>query len=86
MYRTPNYLWRSAKSLYERKFRRKVPQWVLSLDLNSSLSLLNLSYKLNWKLNPKMLFDGELHEGSGSLWDNKYVSRYDHKPDSVDKK
>jgi hypothetical protein len=28
----PEYFWRSSKQKYEKQFRRKAPQWVLTLD------------------------------------------------------
>ena len=28
----PEYFWRSSMQKYEKQFRRKAPQWVLTLD------------------------------------------------------
>jgi len=73
----PEYIWGLSRKKYEERFRRKVPQWVLTLDRDSSKALLNVCCKLGFKLHPEVLTVAELHDGPGSIWSTKACFRFD---------
>ncbi|CAM3681148.1 hypothetical protein POAN111098_01765 [Polynucleobacter antarcticus] len=73
----PEYIWGLSRKKYEERFRRKVPQWVLTLDRDSSRTLLNICCRLGFKLHPEVLTMTELHEGLGSVWSTKASYRHD---------
>ena len=66
--RSPSLLFGAAVRGYESGLRRKVPQWVLTLDRDDATRLLDICQKLRWKLSPKMLVVGEERSGPESLW------------------
>jgi hypothetical protein len=73
----PEYLWRLSKQKYEKQFRRKVPQWVLTLDREFSRRLFNTCCKLGFKLHPEVLTIAEEHDGPDSIWSTKASFRHD---------
>ncbi len=64
----PNYRWRQQVNAYESNFRRKVPQWVLALDMDSATKLLGVVNRLRLKLHPEVLPKGEARTGPASPW------------------
>lgn len=74
----PEYHWKLSKQKYEKRFRRKAPQWVLTLDRVSSKSLFNACCRLGFKLHPEVLIGAELHDGPNSLWSVKACFRLDY--------
>ena len=73
----PEYLWRLSKQKYEKQFRRKAPQWVLTLDREFSRRLFNTCCKLGLKLHPEVLTLAEEHDGPDSVWSTKASFRHD---------
>ena len=73
----PEYIWGLSKKKYEKQFRRKIPQWVLTLDRDSSRRLLSTCCKIGLKLHPKALTFTELHDGAESIWSTKPCFRLD---------
>lgn len=64
----PAWQYKQALSRYEAKFRRKTPQWVLTLGPEEIRQLIGVALRLGWKLPPKILFGGEEQSGPESLW------------------
>jgi hypothetical protein len=64
----PDYKWKQQVNIYQAKFRRKVPQWVLTLSLDEAAKLLSTCIYLNYKLPPDVLIPGEPLGGYGGLW------------------
>ena len=64
----PDYKWKQKVAVYQAKFRRKVPQWVLTLNLEDATKLLSSCIYLNYKLPPTVLISGEALGGYGGLW------------------
>ena len=73
----PEYLWKLSKQKYEKQFRRKAPQWVLTLDREFSRRLFNTCCKIGLKLHPEVLTVAEEHSGSESIWSTKASFRHD---------
>jgi len=73
----PEYIWGLSKKKYEERFRRIVPQWVLTLDRESSKALLNVCCKLGLKLHPEVLTGTEKQYGAESIWSDKPCFRLD---------
>jgi len=46
----PEYFWRSSKQKYEKQFRRKAPQWVLTLDRDLAKNLFGVCCRVGLKL------------------------------------
>jgi len=74
----PEYIWGLTKKKYEKQFRRKIPQWVLTLDRDFSRRLLSTCCKIGFKLHPEVLTFTELHDGPDSLWSNQACYPLDH--------
>lgn len=74
----PDYKWKQQVSIYQAKFRRKVPQWVLTLNLDDAAKLLSSCIYLNYKLPPDVLIPGEALNGYGGLWSSSR-NRWDTK-------
>jgi len=73
----PEYFWRSSKQKYEKQFRRKAPQWVLTLDRDIAKNLFGVCCRIGLKLHPEVLPIAEVFSGTGSLWDDKPCYRLD---------
>jgi len=73
----PEYFWRSSKQKYEKQFRRKAPQWVLTLDRGRAKCLFDVCCRIGLKLHPEVLPMAEEFSGTGSLWDDKPCYRLD---------
>jgi hypothetical protein len=73
----PEYLWRLSKQKYEKQFRRKAPQWVLTLDREFSRRLFNACCRIGLKLHPEVLTLAEEHSGSESVWSASASFRHD---------
>ncbi|WP_108469196.1 hypothetical protein [Polynucleobacter difficilis] len=73
----PDYHWRNSKNKYEKQFRRKAPQWTLTLDRNSARTLYLACCRIGFKLHPEVLTLGELFSGRESVWDDKPCYRLD---------
>ena len=73
----PDYPWRCSKTKYEKQFRRKAPQWALTLDRSSGRALFLACCRIGFKLHPEVLTLGELFSGRESLWDDKPCYRLD---------
>lgn len=73
----PEYFWRYSKQKYEKQFRRKAPQWVLTLDRDHAKNLFGVCCRLGFKLHPEVLPIAEVFSGTGSLWDDKPCYRLD---------
>ena len=73
----PEYFWRCSKQKYEKQFRRKAPQWVLTLDRDHAKNLFGVCCRLGFKLHPEVLPIAEVFSGTGSLWDYKPCYRLD---------
>ena len=73
----PEYIWNLSKSKYEKQFRRKAPQWVLTLDRDFSRRLFNTCCKIGFKLHPEVLTQTELPDGPESIWSPKACFRLD---------
>ena len=73
----PDYPWRFSRQKYEQKFRRKAPQWALTLDRDFGRSLFEVCCRIGFKLHPDVLTLGELFNGTGSVWDEKPCYRLD---------
>jgi hypothetical protein len=73
----PQYIWGLTKKKYEKQFRRKIPQWVLTLDRDFSRRLLSTCCKIGFKLHPEVLTFTELHDGPESIWSTKACYRLD---------
>ena len=73
----PEYFWRCSKQKYEKQFRRKAPQWVLTLDRDHAKNLFGVCCRLGFKLHPEVLPIAEVVSGTGSLWDDKPCYRLD---------
>jgi hypothetical protein len=56
----PDYPWRCSKNKYEKQFRRKAPQWTLTLDRSSGRALFLACCRIGFKLHPEVLTLGEL--------------------------
>ena len=63
------YRWKLIKTNYEKRFRRQVPQWVLTLNRSEMMNFLSLCIRLNWRLPSKILIEGE--GGDDSLWTDR---------------
>ena len=50
----PEYFWRSSKQKYEKQFRRKAPQWVLTLDRDQAKNLFGVCCRIGLKLHPEV--------------------------------
>ena len=75
----PEYIWGLSRKKHEERFRRKVPQWVLTLNRNSSQALLNACCRLGFKLHPEVLTVAEQHDGPESIWSDKACFRHDQR-------
>jgi len=64
----PEWQYKNSLARYETKFRRKTPQWVLTLGPEETRQLIGVALRLGWKLAPKILVGGEEHSGRESLW------------------
>ena len=64
----PAWQYKHALFCYEAKFRRKTPQWVLTLGPEETRQLIGVTLRLGWKLAPKILVGGEDQSGPESLW------------------
>lgn len=64
----PQWQYKNALARYETKFRRKTPQWVLTLGPEETRQLIGVALRLGWKLAPKILVGGEDQSGPESLW------------------
>jgi hypothetical protein len=53
----PDYHWRCSKNKYEKQFRRKAPQWALTLDRGSGRTL----FLACWDDKPCYRLDGAAH-------------------------
>jgi hypothetical protein len=73
----PEYLWKISKQKYEKQFRRKAPQWVLTLDREFSRRLFKTCCKIGLKLHPEVLTVAEEHGGTESIWSTKACFRHD---------
>ena len=73
----PLYFWQKQVKAYETNFRRKVPQWVLTLDVLEATRLLSVANRIGLKLHPEVLPLAEMFSGTGSLWDDKPCYRLD---------
>ena len=73
----PDYHWRCSKNKYEKQFRRKAPQWALTLDRGSGKTLFLACCRIGFKLHPEVLTLGELFSGRESVWDDKPCFRLD---------
>ncbi len=73
----PEYFWRCSKQKYEKQFRRKAPQWVLTLDRDHAKNLFGVCCRLGFKLHSEVLPIAEVFSGTGSLWDDKPCYRLD---------
>ncbi len=73
----PEYFWRCSKQKYEKQFRRKAPQWVLTLDRDHAKNLFGVCCRLGFTLHPEVLPIAEVFSGTGSLWDDKPCYRLD---------
>ena len=69
----PEYFCQKAVRAYERQFRRKVPQWVLTLGDSNIQTLVVVAMRLKWKLSPKILVVWEQHSGPTSLWSDQRI-------------
>ena len=65
------YRWKLIKTNYEKRFRRQVPQWVLTLNRSEMMNFMSLCIRLNWCLPSKILIEGERHSGDDSLWTDR---------------
>jgi hypothetical protein len=75
----PDEKWKKEVKAYESKFRRKVPQWIFTLPIESAAKLLNSCIYLNYRLPPKFLIAGEALDGFGGLWSSQ-KTRWDFLP------
>jgi len=75
----PDQKWKKEVQAYENKFRRKVPQWIFTLPLESAAKLLSSCIYLNYRLPPKFLIAGEVLDGFGGLWSSQ-KTRWDFLP------
>ena len=73
----PEYFWRNSKFRYEKRFRRQVPQWVLTLEREDGRRLLEACCRLGLKLHPQVLTVAESFSGAGSIWDDRPCLRHD---------
>jgi len=73
----PEYVWGLSKKKYEKQFRRKVPQWTLTLDRDFSRRLFNTCCKIGLKLHPEVLTVAEHYGGPESVWSTKASFRHD---------
>ena len=64
----PLYFWQKQVKAYETNFRRKVPQWVLTLDVLEATRLLSVANRIGLKLHPDVLTKGESRIGKSSPW------------------
>jgi hypothetical protein len=73
----PEFFWRNSKFKYEKRFRRQVPQWALTLDPEDLRRLLEVCCRLGLKLHPQVLALAEKFSGTGSIWDDRACFRHD---------
>jgi hypothetical protein len=69
LYRPPQPdLWQHHVNMYEKNFRKRLPEWVVTLDRNEGITLMQVCIRLHWRLPTIVIPRGEYHQGDGGLW------------------
>jgi len=80
----PSWFYRDALTRYEATFRRKTPQWVLSLGPEETEKVIKVCLWLQWKLPPKRLISAQELSGPESLWAQRQT-RHDFETELITK-
>lgn len=78
----PSWFYKNALARYEATFRRKTPQWVLTLGQEETRKLIGICIWLKWTLPPKLLIAEEELSGPESLWAQRQT-RHDYETEMI---